>query len=247
MGSRLAEETVVRPKPMVEIGGRPILWHIMKIYGHYGINDFVICLGYKGYVIKEYFYNYHLHVSDVTIDVRRGTLVEHRVLSEPWRVTLIDTGDESMTGGRLKRAAPYIGDETFCFTYGDGLTDLDISDSIRFHHAHGKQATVTSILPPGRFGVLEVQGHRVTRFKEKMSAEDSRINGGFFVLEPSVLETISDDATIREKDPMEQLAAEGELMAYEHNGFWQSMDTLRDKLLLEDLWSKGAPPWRVWR
>lgn len=247
LGTRLSEETSVRPKPMVEIGGKPILWHIMKIYAHNGINDFVICCGYKGYMIKEYFANYFLHTSDVTFDMRTNSMEVHHKRAEHWKVTLVDTGDDTMTGGRLKRVAPYIQDEdTFCFTYGDGVSDLDISATLAFHKKHGKQATLTATYPPGRFGVLDVQQGQVRSFQEKPRGEGSMINSGFFVLQPPVLDLISSDDTVWEQDPLRALAAKGELMAYEHEGFWQPMDTLREKHLLEELWASGKAPWKVW-
>jgi len=247
LGTRLSEETSVRPKPMVEIGGRPILWHIMKLYSHHGINDFVICCGYKGYVIKKYFANYFLHMSDVTFDIANNTTEVHRRNAEPWRVTLVDTGEDTLTGGRLKRVAPYIEDEeAFCFTYGDGLSDVDISASIDFHRDHGRHATVTAVVPPGRFGVIECTGDQVSRFVEKPRGDGSLINGGFFVLSPAVLDYIEGDETAWEGSPLTQLAAEGQMMAFAHTGFWQPMDTLRDKNLLENLWRTGNAPWKRW-
>jgi glucose-1-phosphate cytidylyltransferase len=247
LGTRLSEETSVRPKPMVEIGGRPILWHIMKLYSHHGINDFVICCGYKGYVIKKYFANYFLHMSDVTFDIANNTTEVHRRNAEPWRVTLVDTGEDTLTGGRLKRVAPYIEDEeAFCFTYGDGLSDVDISASIDFHRDHGRHATVTAVVPPGRFGVIECTGDQVSRFVEKPRGDGSLINGGFFVLSPAVLDYIEGDETAWEGSPLTQLAAEGQMMAFAHTGFWQPMDTLRDKNLLENLWRTGDAPWKRW-
>ena len=248
LGTRISEETSSKPKPMVEIGGKPILWHIMKIYSHYGINDFVICCGYKGYVIKEYFANYFLHMSDVTFDLANNQMKVHERFSEPWRVTLIDTGVDTMTGGRLKRVEPYIKDEeAFCFTYGDGLSDVNISDLIAFHKSKNTKATLTSTLPPGRFGALDLDGDRVCSFKEKPMGDGALINGGFFVLSPSVIELIKDDATIWERGPLEALAQHGQLRAFEHSGFWQPMDTLRDKTYLEDLWDSGNAPWKVRR
>ncbi len=248
LGTRISEETSSKPKPMVEIGGKPILWHIMKIYSHYGINDFVICCGYKGYVIKEYFANYFLHMSDVTFDLANNQMKVHERFSEPWRVTLIDTGIDTMTGGRLKRVEPYIKDEeAFCFTYGDGLSDVNISDLIAFHKSKNAKATLTATLPPGRFGALDLDGDRVCSFKEKPMGDGALINGGFFVLSPSVIELIKDDATIWERGPLEALAQQGQLRAFEHSGFWQPMDTLRDKTYLEDLWDSGNAPWKVWR
>ena len=247
LGTRLAEETGVRPKPMVEVGGRPIIWHIMKSYSHFGVNEFVICLGYKGYMIKEYFANYGLHMSDVTIDMRSGSIDVHRNLAEDWRICLVDTGDETLTGGRLKRAMPYLGDDdTFCLTYGDGVADIDIAATIEFHRSHGRRATVTAVRPSSRFGQLEMDGDRVTEFAEKPVEAAGWINGGFFVLSREVESYIEGDSTIWERQPMEQLASEGELHAYFHDGFWQPMDTLRDRQLLEELWAKRAAPWRVW-
>jgi glucose-1-phosphate cytidylyltransferase len=247
LGTRLSEETATRPKPMVEIGGRPILWHILKMYSHHGINDFVICCGYKGYIIKEYFANYFLHMSDVTIDMRSNHIEVHQKRAEPWTVTLVDTGDDSMTGGRLRRVAKYVQDEeVFCFTYGDGVSDIDISATVEFHRNHGKAATVTATSPPGRFGALDIQHRQVTSFKEKPQGDGAMINGGFFVLSPMVLVHVKDDGTSWEQEVLMQLASEGQLMAYEHHGFWQPMDTLRDKQLLEDLWASGKAPWKKW-
>jgi len=247
LGTRLSEETSIRPKPMVEIGGKPILWHIMKVYSHHGIHDFVICCGYKGYVIKEYFANYFLHMSDVTFDIANNTMEVHQRHAEPWRVTLVDTGDTTMTGGRLKRVEAYIrDDDAFCFTYGDGLSDLNIAASIDFHRRHGRHATVTAVRPPGRYGAIERDGDRVTRFVEKPPGDGGLINGGFFVLSPAVLDSIEGDQTSWEAEPLGRLAAAGQLMAFEHSGFWQPMDTLRDKNLLEDLWNSGAAPWKCW-
>ncbi|UUX96777.1 glucose-1-phosphate cytidylyltransferase [Aquabacterium sp. J223] len=247
LGTRLSEETSVRPKPMVEIGGKPILWHILKMYAHHGVNDFVICCGYKGYVIKEYFANYFLHMSDVTFDMRSNRMEVHHKRAEPWNVTLVDTGDDSMTGGRLLRVARYVkDDEAFCFTYGDGVGDIDIGASIAFHRQHGKAATLTATFPPGRFGALDIHDGRVHSFKEKPKGDGARINGGFFVLSPRVLSYIEDDGTVWEQDPLMRLAADGELMAWEHDGFWQPMDTLRDKHLLEELWAAGQAPWKTW-
>lgn len=247
-GTRLSEETTIRPKPMVEIGGRPILWHIMKLYSHHGIHDFVVCCGYKGYVIKEYFANYFLHMSDVTFDMSANKMEVHRHHAEPWRVTLVDTGENTLTGGRLKRVEAYIrDDEAFCFTYGDGLSDVNISASIDFHRQHGRRATVTAVLPPGRYGAIECTGDRVTGFAEKPRGDGGLINGGFFVLSPSVLEYIEGDQTSWEGPPLARLAADGEMMAFEHSGFWQPMDTLRDKNMLEELWSSGDAPWKCWR
>ena len=244
LGTRISEESHLKPKPMIEIGGKPILWHIMKIYSHYGINDFVICLGYRGYVIKEYFANYFLHTSDVTFDMAQNKMEVHERYAEPWRVTLIDTGEETLTGGRLKRVREHVGKESFCFTYGDGVTDLDIGAVLAFHRGHGKKATLTAIQPPGRYGSLKLEGEAVRSFREK--PEDAWINGGFFVLEPTVFDYIQDDRTSWEEQPLQQLAKEGELMSYRHTGFWQPMDTLRDKNNLEHLWDT-APPWKVWK
>jgi glucose-1-phosphate cytidylyltransferase len=246
LGSRLSEETELRPKPMVEIGGKPILWHIMKTYSHHGINDFVVCLGYKGYVIKEYFANYFLHQADVTFDLGSNSIEIHQSASEDWKVTLVDTGVETMTGGRLKRVAPYIGDETFLLTYGDGVGDVDITAQIDFHKSHGKLATISAVQPPGRFGQLEVEGDRVFSFSEKTDTGSDLINGGFFVLEPGVFEIISDDATSWEGEPLEKLSSTGQLACYRHNGFWKPMDTLRDRSELERLWEKNNAPWKVW-
>ena len=243
LGTRISEESHLKPKPMIEIGGKPILWHIMKIYSHYGINDFVICLGYRGYVIKEYFANYFLHTSNVTFDMARNHMEVHERYAEPWRVTLIDTGADTLTGGRLKRVREYVGNETFCFTYGDGVTDLDIGAVIEFHRKHGKKATLTAIQPPGRFGAVNLEGAAVKSFQEKPA--DAWVNGGFFVLEPSVFDYIQGDRTTFEERPAQQLATEGELMSFRHTGFWQPMDTLRDKNHLEELWATD-PPWKVW-
>lgn len=246
MGTRLSEETSVRPKPMVEIGGRPILWHLMKIYSYHGINEFLICLGYKGYVIKEYFANYFLHMSDVTFDMSKNTMEVHQNNAEPWRVTLVDTGESTQTGGRLLRIREYLGTEDFCFTYGDGLADVDIRKLLQFHRAHGKEATITATQPPGRFGALSVDGDVVDGFQEKPQGDGAWINGGFFVLKPSVLNHIQDDMTLWEREPLEILARKGELRAFYHRGFWQPMDTLRDKHHLEELWERGTAPWKVW-
>jgi glucose-1-phosphate cytidylyltransferase len=247
LGTRLSEETATRPKPMVEIGGKPILWHIMKMYSHHGINEFIICCGYKGYVIKEYFANYFLHMSDVTFDMQANSMHVHEKRAEPWKVTLVDTGDDSMTGGRLGRVADYVKDEdAFCFTYGDGVSDIDISASIDFHRQHGKSATLTATFPPGRFGALDIQSRQVMSFKEKPKGDGAMINGGFFVLSPKVLNYLKGDATIWEQEPLMRLAEAGELMAFEHDGFWQPMDTLRDKHLLEELWASGEAPWKKW-
>jgi glucose-1-phosphate cytidylyltransferase len=246
LGSRMGEESIARPKPLIEIGGRPILWHIMKVYSAHGINEFVICLGYKGYMIKEYFANYFLHMSDVTFDIAANTMSVHHHFAEPWKVTLVDTGDSTQTGGRLLRVAPYLDGSAFCFTYGDGVGDIDIAKLVAHHRAHGKLATLTATQPPGRFGALALDGDRVTSFQEKPQGDGAWINGGFFVLEPSVLRYLVDDRTIWEHEPLDRLAAEGELFAYRHEGFWHPMDTLRDKKLLEDLWSGDKAPWKLW-
>ncbi|WLH31675.1 MULTISPECIES: glucose-1-phosphate cytidylyltransferase [Pseudomonas] len=247
LGTRLSEETSLRPKPMVEIGGKPILWHIMKMYSAHGINDFIICCGYKGYVIKEYFANYFLHMSDVTFNMRDNTMKVHDQRAEDWNITLVDTGDESMTGGRLRRVADYVKDEeAFCFTYGDGVSDINISATLDFHKSHGKAATLTATYPPGRFGALDIQQGQVMNFKEKPKGDGALINGGFFVLKPEVLQYLKDDSTTWEQEPLMNLAAEGQLMAYEHPGFWQPMDTLRDKHYLEELWQSGKAPWKTW-
>ncbi|WP_166243650.1 glucose-1-phosphate cytidylyltransferase [Paenibacillus turpanensis] len=246
LGSRLSEETQIKPKPMVEIGGKPILWHIMKIYSSYGLNDFIICLGYKGYVIKEYFANYFLHMSDVTIDMTTNHVAVHQNNSEPWKVTLVDTGDETMTGGRLKRVRHHLGHETFCFTYGDGLSNVNITELIEYHKSHGKKATLTAIQPPGRFGALDINENSVRSFMEKPKGDGSWINGGFFVLEPEVVNLIENDSTIWEKEPLELLSSQGDLEAFKHYGFWQPMDTLRDKNKLEELWMNQQAPWKVW-
>jgi glucose-1-phosphate cytidylyltransferase len=247
LGTRLSEETSTRPKPMVEIGGHPILWHIMKMYAHHGVNDFVICCGYKGYVIKEYFANYFLHMSDVTFDMRSNRMEVHQKRAEPWNITLVDTGDDSMTGGRLRRVADYVRrDEAFCLTYGDGVSDVDISASIAFHKNHGKAATLTAAFPPGRFGALDLEGQQVKRFMEKPKGDGAMINGGFFVLSPRVLDYLDDDMTVWEQRPLQRLATDGELMAFEHHGFWQPMDTLRDRTYLEELWASGRAPWKHW-
>jgi glucose-1-phosphate cytidylyltransferase len=245
LGTRLSEETVTRPKPMVEIGGRPILWHILKIYSSHGINDFVICAGYKGYVIKEYFANYFLHMSDVTFDMKENRMEVHSKRSEPWRVTIVDTGDDTLTGGRMKRIAPFV-DGTFCMTYGDGVADVNIAESIECHRRLGLKATLTAVQPLGRFGALGLAAGKVANFQEKPRGDGSWINGGFFVLEPSVFDYVDGDDTLWEKRPMELLSKEGQLAAYEHNGFWQPMDTLRDKQLLERLWEEGKAPWKTW-
>ena len=248
LGTRIAEETSVRPKPMVEIGGKPLLWHILKTYSHHGIDDFVICLGYRGYMIKEYFANYFLHTGDVTIDIASNTMELHRSFAEPWRVTLIDTGDETMTGGRIKRVLPYVADDdAFCLTYGDGLADVDIAASIDFHRRSGALATVTAVQPPGRWGLMELQGDRIRGFDEKPRDGGGWVNGGFFVLSPRVGEFIEGDATTWEREPLERLAREGHLAAYRHPGFFQPMDTLRDRTRLEELWRSGEAPWATWR
>lgn len=247
LGTRISEETHLKPKPMIEIGAKPILWHIMKMYSSHGVNDFVICCGYKGYVIKEYFANYFLHMSDVTFDMQKNEMHVHHRKAEPWKVTLVDTGDETMTGGRLKRVADYVsGDDAFCFTYGDGLSSVDITALVRFHRSHGKIATVTAVQPPGRYGALEIDGSAVHGFVEKPRGDGGRINGGFFVLSPACLPYIGGDQTVWEADPLNRLAADGQLMCFEHTGFWQPMDTLREKNLLEDLWHSGRAPWKTW-
>lgn len=247
LGTRISEETHLKPKPMIEIGGNPILWHIMKMYSVHGVNDFVICCGYKGYVIKEYFANYFLHMSDVTFDMANNRMEVHEKHAEPWRVTLVDTGHDSLTGGRLKRIAEYVKNEdAFCFTYGDGVSDVDISATITFHRSHGKLATVTAVQPPGRYGALTRDGNVVRGFTEKPRGDGGLINGGFFVLSPHCLERIVGDDTSWEAGPMTSLAGDGELMAYEHTGFWQPMDTLREKTMLEDLWQSGKAPWKTW-
>jgi glucose-1-phosphate cytidylyltransferase len=246
-GTRISEETVLKPKPMVEIGGKPILWHILKLYSHFGVNDFIICCGYKGYVIKEYFANYFLHMSDVTFDLASNQMTVHQRHAEPWRVTLVDTGETSMTGGRLRRVREHVeGEEAFFFTYGDGLADIDLHALAAFHRSRNTLATVTATVPPGRFGALDIQGGAVRSFQEKPKGDGGMINGGFFVLSPRVIDYIRGDDTIWEREPMERLAAEGQLSAFEHNGFWQPMDTLRDKLHLEELWASGRAPWKVW-
>jgi len=247
LGTRLSEETVTRPKPMVEIGGHPILWHILKMYSHHGINDFVICCGYKGYLIKEYFANYFLHMSDVTFDMTANQMKVHHKRAEPWTVTLVDTGDKSMTGGRLRRVAEYINDEeAFCFTYGDGVSDLDIKATLEFHRSHGKAATLTATYPPGRFGAIDIENNQVLSFKEKPRGDGAFVNGGFFVLSPKVLNYLVDDNTVWEQQPLMQLAADGQLMAYQHQGFWQPMDTYRESLELNELWDANSAPWKNW-
>lgn len=247
LGTRISEETYARPKPMVEIGGKPILWHIMKIYSAHGINEFVVCCGYKGYVIKEYFANYFLHMSDVTFDMESNKMQVHQRYAEPWKVTLVDTGEETMTGGRLKRVAEYVKDEeTFCLTYGDGVSDVDITQLIKFHKTQNVKATLTATLPPGRFGALDMTGNMVKSFREKPVGDGAMINGGFFVLSPKVIDYIDGDQIIWEREPLERLAMEGELASFQHHGFWQPMDTLRDKMHLEKLWQSGKAPWKVW-
>lgn len=247
LGTRISEETSVKPKPMIEIGGKPILWHIMKIYSAHGVNEFVICCGYKGYVIKEYFANYFLHMSDVTFDMANNKMEVHQRNAEPWKVTLVDTGESTMTGGRLKRVAPFVGDEDFCLTYGDGVGNINITKSIEFHRAHGRQATMTAVQPPGRFGALDLNGNAVQNFLEKPHGDGGWINGGFFVLSPKVIDLIDGDDCIWERKPLEKLATTGELMAFQHDGFWQPMDTLRDKTYLEELWATGSAPWKIWQ
>jgi glucose-1-phosphate cytidylyltransferase len=247
LGTRLSEETSLRPKPMVEIGGKPILWHILKMYAHHGVNEFVICCGHKGHVIKEYFANYFLYTSDVTFDMLHNRMEVHEQHAEPWRVTLVDTGENTMTGGRLKRVAPYLqNEEAFCFTYGDGVSDVDITELIAYHRQQGLLATLTSVLPPGRYGALDMKANKVQSFKEKPKGDGARVNGGFFVLSPKVIDLIHDDATVWEREPLEALARTGELCAYEHDGFWQPMDTLREKNQLEDMWASGNAPWKTW-
>ena len=247
LGTRISEETHLKPKPMIEIGGKPILWHIMKIYSSYGVNDFIICCGYKGYVIKEYFANYFLHMSDVTFDMANNKMEVHQRNAEPWKVTLVDTGDDTSTGGRLKRVSSYVQDEVeFCFTYGDGVSDINIGALIDFHRTHGKLATVTAVQPPGRYGALTISGNRVMGFTEKPRGDGGLINGGFFVLSPKCIDLIKDDQSIWEVEPLTALAISGELMSHEHNGFWQAMDTLRDKTHLESLWASGNAPWKNW-
>jgi glucose-1-phosphate cytidylyltransferase len=246
LGTRISEETSVKPKPMIEIGGRPILWHILKSYSAHGVNDFIICCGYKGYIIKEYFANYFLHMSDVTFDMSNNAMQVHQKKAEPWKVTLVDTGEGTQTGGRLRRIKEYLGDQDFCMTYGDGVGDVDIAKSIEFHKGHGKLATMTATQPPGRFGALDLQDSQVRNFLEKPHGDGGWINGGFFVLSPKVLDLIDGDETLWEKAPLENLAKTGNLQAFMHKGFWQPMDTLRDKTLLEELWASGKAPWKVW-
>jgi glucose-1-phosphate cytidylyltransferase len=247
-GTRLSEETISKPKPMVEIGGKPILWHIMKTYSHYGINDFIICCGYKGYVIKEYFANYFKHQSDITFNMKENKMIVHEKRAEPWTVTLVDTGENSMTGGRLKRVLQYIKDEeSFCFTYGDGVADINIQELLLFHKSHGKEATLTATYPPGRFGALNIVNNEVRKFEEKPKGDGALINGGYFVLSPKVIDRIKDDLTIWEQEPLKGLARDNQLMAYKHTGFWQPMDTLRDKIHLEQLWKSKTAPWKLWK
>jgi len=247
LGTRISEETHLKPKPMIDIGGMPILWHIMKIYSSYGVNDFIVCCGYKGYVIKEFFSNYFLHMSDVTFYMKNNHMEVHRKNVEPWSVTLVDTGEATMTGGRLARVKKYLtGDDAFCFTYGDGVADIDISEQIKFHKLHGKLATITAVQPPGRFGALNIKNNKVLGFSEKPRGEGGYINGGFFVLSPKVIDLIPGDQCVWENEPLETLAKNGELMSWEHNGFWQPMDSLREKNLLEDIWLRGEAPWKKW-
>ncbi|MGH8110171.1 MAG: glucose-1-phosphate cytidylyltransferase [Arenimonas sp.] len=245
-GTRISEETAVRPKPMIEIGGKPVLWHLLKTYSHHGINDFIICLGYKGYIIKEYFANYFLHNSDVTFDLANNQMQVHHKHAEPWRITLVDTGEHTQTGGRLKRVADYLDGDTFCFTYGDGLADVDIAKELAFHKSNQTLATVCAVQPPGRFGAIDIDGNRITRFEEKPLGDGSWINGGFFILEPGVLKYVDGDDSVWEREPLEKLASAGQLSAFTHRGFWQPMDTLRDKVKLEELWQSGKAPWKVW-
>ena len=249
LGTRISEETEGKPKPMIEIGGMPILWHILKLYSAHGVNDFIICCGYKGYVIKEYFANYFLHMSDVTFDMANNEMQVHHRYAEPWKITLIDTGADTMTGGRLKRVAQYVmGEDAFCFTYGDGVGDINITELIKFHKTHGKQATLTAVYPPGRFGAIDIHhNHQITSFKEKPKGDGGMINGGFFVLSPRVIDLIEGDATVWEQAPLETLAHQSQMMAYQHHGFWQPMDTLRDKNYLENLWASGCAPWKLWQ
>ena len=247
LGTRISEETATRPKPMIEIGGKPILWHIMKTYSSHGIHDFIICCGYRGYVIKEYFANYFLHMSDVTFDMKLNKMEVHQRNAEPWKVTLVDTGDETMTGGRLKRVSNYVEDEkSFCLTYGDGISNIDITKLINFHETQNVKATLTATIPPGRFGALKISDNKVHSFQEKPEGDGAVINGGFFVLSPEVIDYITDDRTIWEQDPLQRLAEEGNLAAFHHDGFWQPVDTLRDKIYLEELWQSGNAPWKVW-
>lgn len=249
LGTRISEETESKPKPMIEVGGMPILWHILKLYSAHGVNDFIICCGYKGYVIKEYFANYFLHMSDVTFDMAHNKMEVHHRYAEPWKITLIDTGPDTMTGGRLRRVVEYVKDEeAFCFTYGDGVSDVNITELVGFHKSHGKKATLTAVYPPGRFGAIDIHtDHQITSFKEKPKGDGGMINGGFFVLSPEVINLIKDDSTIWEREPLESLAQQSEMMAYQHHGFWHPMDTLRDKNYLEGLWSAGNAPWKSWK
>jgi glucose-1-phosphate cytidylyltransferase len=247
LGTRIGEETVTRPKPMVEIGGKPILWHVMKIYSAHGLHDFIICLGYKGYMIKEYFANYFIHMSDLTFDLARNKIEIHQNTAEPWRVTLVDTGERTLTGGRIKHIRPYLGEEDFCLTYGDGVGDVDIASLIKFHKTQNTLATVTGVQPPGRFGTLHLSRQRVTSFQEKPIGDGGWINGGFFVLSPKIIDYIEGDETLWEREPMERLAQEGQMSAYLHRGFWHPMDTLRDKNYLEQLWESGKAPWKIWK
>lgn len=246
LGSRISEESILRPKPMIEIGGKPIIWHIMKIYSAQGIDEFIVCLGYKGYVLKEYFANYFLHMSDVTLDMRDNSMQVHHKSAEPWKVTLVETGEATQTGGRLRRVAHYLDDQDFCFTYGDGVANVDLRELIAFHQKQQVKATLTAVQPPGRFGALVLDGQRVTSFQEKPKGDGGWINGGFFVCSPAVIDYIEGDATVWEREPLERLAREHDLAAWFHRGFWQPMDTLRDKAHLEELWAGGAPPWKVW-
>ena len=247
LGTRISEESSVRPKPMIEIGGKPILWHIMKMYSHYGINDFIVCCGYKGYVIKEYFANYFLHMSDITFDIKNNSMEVHQHYSEPWKVTLIDTGEQTKTGGRLKRVQQYVEHEdAFCLTYGDGVSNIDIAALIQFHQQQGLLATLTAVYPPGRFGALDILDHKVRTFREKPKGDGGMINGGFFVLSPKIFPLLKDDSTVWEQEPLEALAHEQQIAAYEHHDFWQPMDTLRDKNYLESLWASGQAPWKSW-
>jgi len=246
LGTRISEESHLKPKPMIEVGGKPIIWHIMKIFSTHGVDDFIVCLGYKGYVIKEYFANYFLHMSDVTIDMRDNSMQVHQKSAEPWRVTMVETGEQTQTGGRLKRVAEYLGDEDFCFTYGDGVADVNIRELIEFHRAKKVKATLTAVQPPGRFGALGLGDALVTHFQEKPKGDGGWINGGFFVLSPSVIDYISGDGTVWEREPLERLAHDRQLAAYQHRGFWQPMDTLRDKNHLEELWAGGSAPWKSW-
>ena len=245
-GTRISEETFLKPKPMVEVGGKPILWHIMKIYSAYNINEFVICCGYKGYMVKEYFANYFLHMSDITFDIKNNKMEVHRKFAEPWKVTLVDTGLNTMTGGRLKRVKEYVDGDTFCFTYGDGVSNINIQDLVRFHHNEKTLATVTAVQPPGRFGTLDIEGKKILKFNEKPLGDGNWINGGFFVLEPEIFDYLKDDTTVWEKEPLEKLAEEKQLSVYKNTGFWQPMDTVRDKNRLEDLWNSGQAPWKIW-